>query len=211
MNDAEVAEVEELAKYQRRRRIVIGILLLVMAIAVIFIGPAWSGESDIHENIEMAGIILIVSGILGRLWCILYIGGRKSGEIVDTGPYSLSRNPLYVFSAIAAAGAGAQMGSLTMTGLMFVLCVVAFYVVIFREEDFLRAQFGAPYLAYLDRVPRFLPNFLNYKDTATLLVYPKILRTTLFDGIFFFVALPFFELIEDLQASGAIPVLFELY
>ena len=50
----------------------------------------------------------------------------------------------------------------------------------------------------------------KYKDNATLLVHPKVLRTTLFDGIFFFVALPFFELIEDLQESGVIPVLFEI-
>ncbi len=81
-------------------------------------------------------------GIGGRLWSILYVGGKKSAELVRTGPYSITRNPLYLFSCVAAAGAGAQMGSYVSTVGFGIICAICFYVVILREEAFLGRAWG---------------------------------------------------------------------
>jgi protein-S-isoprenylcysteine O-methyltransferase Ste14 len=150
--------LQALSAYQKLRRIVIGALLVVLVLLLLFVQSIFLPETVGHESIEMAGVVLIFLGIVGRLWSTLYIGGRKSAMVVTTGPYSITRNPLYLFSAIAAAGVGAQVGSLTTMIAFFVLCAVAFHFVILREEKFLSATFGEPYNAYCRRVPRFFPN-----------------------------------------------------
>ncbi len=147
----------------------------------------------------------------GRMWSTLYIGGRKSAEIVDTGPYSIMRNPLYFFSAVAAAGAGAQVGSYTLTAGFAILCWLAFTIVIRREEAYLSLKMGAAYQNYLSRVPRFFPNPLLYRDQQEVTFRPKLFRQTLKDGLIFFVAIPVFEFIEIGQKSGVVPVALHLY
>ena len=108
-----------------------------------------------HDQIEAYGIVILLVGIGGRLWSILYIGGRKSLEIVTTGPYSITRNPLYLCSTVAAAGVGAQMGSYVAALGLAVLCAVAFHFVILREEKYLTAKMGSVYLNYMNWDPGF--------------------------------------------------------
>ena len=62
---------------------------------------------------------------------------------MDRGPYSVSRNPLYVFSFIGAFGMGAQTGSVLMSCLFTLIAFLVFYATVRREEDWLKATFGA--------------------------------------------------------------------
>ena len=203
-------EYKGLGNYQHRRRMVLAVMIFVMFAALLVGQSSFPPETLIHETLEMAGMLMIFLGIVGRLWCTLYIGGRKSGEIVTGGPYSMTRNPLYVFSTLAAAGVGAQMGSIVITLGFALLCALAFHVVILREEKHLGHLFGPEYAAYVARVPRFLPNISLYEEGNTGSFKPKILLTTLLDGLVFLVALPVFEIIDKAQTSGLLPVLFRL-
>lgn len=135
---------------------------MLVAIPLIF-GRSNHGELE-HEQIEAVGRMLILMGIGGRLWSTLYIGGRKSAEIVDTGPYSIMRNPLYFFSTVAIMGVGAQAGSYMLALFFAVLCWAAFSLVIRREEAFLAERMGPAYRDYVARVPRFFPNPRLWKD-----------------------------------------------
>lgn len=198
-----------LAAYQNMRRLVIALLMFVLVLVLVFVGSAQSDPT--HELIEAYGIMLIMVGIFGRLWSILYIGGRKSAEVVSVGPYSVTRNPLYLFSSVAAVGAGAQTGSLWVALAFGVLCALAFHVVIRREEGYLAGKLGAAYRDYLARVPRFLPNPFIYRDLDIVSFEPRIFKRTLIDGLVFFVSIPFFEALEWGQQSGSIPVLLSLH
>ncbi|PWL19516.1 isoprenylcysteine carboxylmethyltransferase family protein [Falsochrobactrum shanghaiense] len=199
----------ELGKYQQRRRQVIAIIIALLVVALLFVRA--QSSNHIHEYIEAFGISLIVVAIIGRIWCTLYIGGRKSAEIVSSGPYSVTRNPLYVFSAIGAVGVGAQTGSLIVALAFGLLCYLAFATVIRTEEKFLAQNFGQPYREYLARVPRFFPNFALFRDDAELVVKPDRIYRTFMDGLIFFIAYPFFEFVEYLQNIGTLPVLLRLY
>jgi protein-S-isoprenylcysteine O-methyltransferase Ste14 len=202
---------DELAAYQRRRRMAIGGLLLLFFAALLFVSSAPSDDEKLHERIEAVGIGLMLVAILGRTWCTLYIGGRKSAELVRGGPYSVTRNPLYVFSTIGAAGVGAMTGSMLVAIAFAVLCYATFYAVIIVEEAYLEDAFGEPFRRYKLEVPRFFPNVRLFRESEILSVRPQILYRTFRDGLFFLAAYPFFELIEKLQESGTLPVLLRLY
>jgi len=198
-----------MAAFQSSRRYVLALLIGVIGILLVF-GSSLQNEM-MHELIEAYGLVLILIGIGGRLWSILYIGGRKSAELVSAGPYSVTRNPLYFFSTVAAVGVGAQTGSLVISALAGLFCAVAFYFVALREERYLKATLGAPYLAYVERVPRFLPIPWLYRDEERVTFKPQIFNRTLVDGLVFLSATPFFELVEMGRDMGLIPVLFQLY
>lgn len=168
------------------------------------------GGGGMHETIEWGGIVLIVICILGRTWASLYIGGRKIEEFVQTGPYSVTRNPLYFFSFLGAAGVGAQVGSVALALICALLAYVVFYVVVGREEDVLSARYGDSYRNYLARVPRFIPNPSLWHDEPTLTIRPPRVLMTFADALVFLLAVPIAELFEYLQGSGAIPVLLTL-
>lgn len=205
-NDAK----KSLGAYQSMRRLVLAILIVAMFATLLFGQSIFPPETPMHEGIEMIGIVLIFLGIVGRLWSTLYIGGRKSAKVVTGGPYSITRNPLYLFSSLAAVGVGAQMGSIVAPIAFGVLCAAAFHVVILREEKFLKDALGEDYLRYLASVPRFFPKFSLYREGDTGSFKPRLLLNTLLDGLVFLVAMPVFELIDHAQLTGALPVLFRL-
>lgn len=201
-------DVGALARYQVARRAILAVILVIAFTMLIFGGSLH--DELMHEYIETLGLVLIMIGIGGRLWSTLYIGGRKSAEVVSTGPYSITRNPLYLFSSIAAAGIGAQSGSYVVAGIFMVLTAAVFYFVALREERFLTATLGDEYLSYLSRVPRFFPNPMLYRDATQVMFQTGRLRTTLLDGLVFLAAIPVLEIIEETQEAGAVPILYWL-
>jgi protein-S-isoprenylcysteine O-methyltransferase Ste14 len=161
----------------------------------------------IHEMIEWVGIVLIVICILGRTWASLYIGGRKIDELVTTGPYSMTRNPLYFFSFLGAAGAGAQIGSVVIALICGALAHLVFHIVVLQEEKLLLGRYGEPYRAFMAKVPRFLPKPSLWRDEPTLTIRPPRVLMTFADALVFLLAVPMAEGFEYLQEIGVIPVL----
>lgn len=193
-----------LSIYQRTRRYTLALLIGLICVGLLFV--ASDNSELVHDRIEWIGIMLILIGIGGRMWSTLFIGGHKAATVVDAGPYSMMRNPLYFFSTVAAAGVGMQTGSVTLGVIFAVLCWAAFTVVTLREERWLTANLGDPYIDYMNRVPRFFPNPRLYRDQSEVTFRPKLLNRTWLDGLVFFLAVPAFELIEYAQETGMLPV-----
>lgn len=189
-----------------------GVLVALLAlVGLTMVSQSVTGvDSPLHEGVEAVGLAAIVFAIVGRAWCSLYIGGRKKAEIVSRGPYSISRNPLYIFSFFGAFGIGAQSGSLTLAVLFTLASLAVFYLTVRREEAWLGATFGGEYAAYKARTPRFLPNFALWRDEAELSVRPSFFLTTIRDGLVFLLAIPLFEAIDLVQAEGWLRVLAHL-
>jgi len=81
---------------------------------------------------------------------------RPTTIIVETGPFRLSRNPLYLSMAMLyAAIALFKRATLALILLPAVLAVVQ-RGVIAREERYLERRFGTAYLTYKARVRRWL-------------------------------------------------------
>lgn len=200
----------DISLVQRRRKQILRVSGLGLLAFCLAIGPLWAENSVMEDALETLGFACIAVGVLGRAWCSLYIGGRKTREVVDLGPYSISRNPLYVFTYVAMFGVGAQSGSLTI-GLVLALAVaLVFRMVVDREEAFLAAEFGATYEAYRRRVPRFGPRLSAWRDAPVIEVRPRRVARTLADGLLFLCAWPAFELLEEARQFGWIGTAFLL-
>jgi protein-S-isoprenylcysteine O-methyltransferase Ste14 len=201
--------VQVLNPVQVTRKIALG-LGAIAALALVALVGSPVEWATIHESVEAIGLALILICIAGRCWCTLYIGGRKGAELVDIGPYSLCRNPLYFFSFLGAAGVGAQTGALTVALLFTIAAEVVFRLVVSREEGFLKEALGEPYARYLAAVPRFLPFPWLWKGQDVLEVRPGRVALTFLDGLAFLLAIPLAEGLEILQNHKILPVLLRL-
>ena len=175
-----------------------------------FVRPVWISEGLVGEGLEWLGYAALILCVLGRVWCTAYIGGRKRAELVTGGPYSVVRNPLYVFSFLGVVGIGLASEMITVTLFLAALFLVYYRVVVRREEQMLLAGFGAAYATYLARVPRWLPDFSLWRSPPDLVVRPDRLLSTICDSAWFFAALPAFEILERLHAGSVIPALLHL-
>lgn len=200
----------DLQAVQRLRKIAVLAVGLLLIGATLFTQSFGGTDGRWHESMEQLGLAAIVVAIVGRAWCSLYIGGRKRAEIVDRGPYSLSRNPLYVFSFIGAFGIGAQTGQITAAALFVVVGWLIFRTTVRKEEAWLMDRFGEVYAAYVRRTPRFWPQFKAWRDEEELTIRPAFFLLTLRDGLAFLVAIPLFEMIDMGQAEGWLQVLARL-
>jgi protein-S-isoprenylcysteine O-methyltransferase Ste14 len=201
------ASREYLGRVQKKRKLWLRAAVAVSLMVMPFVMSRWAEGSRIHELLEHLGLALIAACILGRAWCTLYIGGRKAHELVEIGPYSLMRNPLYFFSFMGALGVGMQSGSLTI-GLFFLgIALAVFLPVVRREEAILQGMFGDPFSAYRARVPRFWPRITAWRDAKAVTFSPGLFYVTLRDGLVFLCAVPFFELIDVLQRYHILPAI----
>lgn len=201
------AHLPDLRAVQRRRKYVVAACLVLMLGLVGATGSSWAAEATVRELIEGVGLLMIGAAIVGRAWCSLYIGGRKTHELVQDGPYALTRNPLYVFSFIGAFGVGAQTGSLTLAIVFTVAAVAVFLPVIRREEAFLASAFPDRFPAYVQRTPRLVPDFRLWRPSEALVVQPAFFLRTLADGLPFLLAWPLFELVAHWQDNWLAPLL----
>lgn len=201
----------QLATIQKLRKVAIAIALIGL-LALSVVSQSIGGvDGRWHEFVETVGLAAIIFSIVGRAWCTLYIGGRKKAEIVDRGPYSVSRNPLYVFSFVGAFGMGAQSGSVVIAAAFVVAAVLVFHLTVRREEAFLLREFGQGYGDYLARTPRFWPRFSLWRDADELTIRPSLFLLTIRDGLVFLLAIPLFELIDAGQAMHWLKVAAHLY
>lgn len=106
----------------------------------------------------LAGAALAAVGLAIRGWAAGTI--VKNQELTTTGPYALSRNPLYLGSSLMGAGFAVAAGHWIVLALFLVL-FTAFYLPLMRlEERRLEELFGAQFREYAAHVPLFLPRVL---------------------------------------------------
>jgi protein-S-isoprenylcysteine O-methyltransferase Ste14 len=193
---------------QRRRIRLLQTGGLLLVAPLLFAHPLLTGDG--HETIELFGLALVFACFVGRMWSILYIGSRKNLELVTNGPYSTSRNPLYFFSTLGAAGIGLFFGSVTLTLVLGLATWLVLVITARKEAAHLEAIFGQRYRAYADRTPLFWPNPALYRDTGEVTFSPVTLRRTFLDGLLVFAAFPAIEFVEYVRDSGYLPILFNL-
>lgn len=119
-----------------RRRVAIGFVLGALAL--------WL--ADPTPTTLASGAAIAIAGELIRVWAAGHL--EKGREVTASGPYRLSRHPLYVGSSLMGAGLAIASASLTVAVLIAVYLGVTLTAAIRTEEAHLTEKFGAAYPEY---------------------------------------------------------------
>lgn len=196
---------------QRHRKAATWSMLAMLGVLTLVSNSAWPEHHPFHEAAEVAALFVLVAGLMIRLTSIAFVGGRKGGQVVDVGPYSLVRNPLYVGSLLILAAAGLSFGSV-MLALIYVFAGWSLFTcLVLAEEAHLRADLGGTYEAYATRTPRWLPRSLSCVAPTTWVMDVRAVSLALREGLAFFMLVPLEEAIEWAHAAGWLPMLVRLY
>jgi len=190
---------------QRKR--LLGIKLLGALLFVLMLTA--QGHPNIYMDI--LGFLLIVASGLGRVWAASYIAGFKSGKVVQDGPYSIMRNPLYFFSFLGFAGVGLVFGSFTLAILLVGVFLVTHLPIIRYEEGKLLELFGEEYANYKAKTPRFFPKLSLFHSPDMIDFYPKKFAKTLRESGLLIATYGIVKLIVWMHENGILPNLITLY
>ncbi len=137
---------------------------LLAGIGMQLAAPLALPQGPIRQGSIPAGVALIAAG----LWVLVLARrelarfgqptdpGQPTSRLVTTGVFAMTRNPLYLAAVVALAGVGLTLDALWVLVTLPVSIVVCLYVLIFPEERYLAAKFGAEYAEYSASVNRWL-------------------------------------------------------
>jgi protein-S-isoprenylcysteine O-methyltransferase Ste14 len=96
----------------------------------------------------MAGAVVTLVGEALRVWAAGHL--EKGREVTASGPYRLTRHPLYVGSSIIGIGFAIACASAIVAVLVVVYLALTIGAAIRREDSHLTEKFGAAYPEYRD-------------------------------------------------------------
>jgi protein-S-isoprenylcysteine O-methyltransferase Ste14 len=122
------------------------------------------GADESTAAIETAGVFLVILGAALGFWGMLtflrartaIIPIKAASKLVETGPYRISRNPMYTGMSIAYLGLMLLLNWGWALVLFPVVIVLLHRFVIGKEERYLLAEFGDEYREYCRRVRRWI-------------------------------------------------------
>lgn len=175
-------------------------MTMVMFVALFTVPRSF--ETVTGEVLEMTGYLLLIVAALGRVWCGIYIAGRKDRELCMEGPYSRSRNPLYFFSFLGVIGMSMALQSVILLAVTSVVFLVYYHGVMREEERRLSGLFGESYQDYMRQVPRFLPAWKSMPGSENRVVHLRILERSLREVVWFLLAIVAIDVLELVHHAG---------
>jgi protein-S-isoprenylcysteine O-methyltransferase Ste14 len=150
-------EFDRLDKQEKRKRLLqrirvpLGFLLAVVLIVLARPTPL---------TLIIGGAIALL-GLAIRAWAAGHI--HKFEKLAVTGPYSFTRNPLYLGSFLLAAGFAVAAGVWWLALIVAVLYLSIYYPVMRVEESDLRGRFAGEFEEFAGHVPLFFPRLTPWK------------------------------------------------
>jgi protein-S-isoprenylcysteine O-methyltransferase Ste14 len=130
--------------------LIVGVLLHVLLPRSLFAGP-WPGA-------VLGGICLVI-GAAFAAWAVLSASEMAidaPDQLLVTGPYAWSRNPMYVGWTCIFLGVALLMNSIWLLALLPLVVLCVHFIDVAREERALAERFGADYTRYRATVRRYL-------------------------------------------------------
>lgn len=188
---------------------------LFCSIVIVFLSltdSAWNATPVISVSMLISGYYLVRLAISGRAWTCLYLAGYKKNQLVTTGPYALSRNPLYLYTFIGMLGIALVARSFILCFVVLAWFAVFYRLVIAKEERSLKDIHGASFESYCATTPRFIPRFADkIREREEYIANPLAYRNRLKDFTWLIWGLCFVSLFSFLHINHLLPELIQLY
>jgi protein-S-isoprenylcysteine O-methyltransferase Ste14 len=197
-------------KFRKIRVAALRAVFIPLIFFFLFIEPSWEENLTtelISEFFEVLGYICLMIGLGLRIWSTLYIGKRKSKELITDGPFSLCRNPLYLGTFIIVLGAGLALTNPLMTIFTIIIYIPVHVLAARAEERHLTEIFGQQYEEYRRSTPAFLPAFKKYHSREEISVSIRAVKRVTLDAALILLIPPGAELVELLHTYHLMPVL----
>ncbi len=154
---------KELDSGTKNRAILLFQAGILFSIAVSFL--PWSLPQIHLIWIRWAGIVLVLLGVLVRIWAVHTLGQfftvsiqiREGQTVVHTGPYRWVRHPSYTGIMLSTAGFGLGLQNLASLVIALTFGFIALYQRIRVEERVLLENLGKPYEEFCRGRKRLIP------------------------------------------------------
>jgi protein-S-isoprenylcysteine O-methyltransferase Ste14 len=145
--------------------IIVLVIMIILPWTVSMLGPRYGWSQGMPAMWNFAGLVTVVMGLAMYVWCLAFHFksyreavriGFEPPHLVVTGPYTYSRNPMYVAGLFAWIGWTVFYGSpAVFIGLVLLWSMFTFRVIPYEEHQ-LEALFGDEYLEYKKSVRRWI-------------------------------------------------------
>ena len=132
---------------------------LLMAPPLVFVVLSTWGEVENHWLIFGGGGTVFLLGLLLRIWSQMHLRYRLKAKktLMQTGPYQVIRNPIYIGNMLLMAGVCVLAELLWFAPIMLLYAAGVYSLAVRHEEARLRQKYPADYEVYCREVPRWLP------------------------------------------------------
>ncbi len=189
--------------FARYRLLFSKIILCLFIVILIFSDRGNLKDPLLEISIDFIGFFLILIGGFGRIWSSLYIEGKKTIQLAHTGPYSIMRNPLYVFSLIMLIGYCCGIKSIILSIILISTYIILYVPTILYEEKILLEKHGTEFQNYLDTTPRFFPRFSSLqKSNGSIEISARNIERVLIEimgFIFFYGTIKLIDIFHNLH------------
>jgi protein-S-isoprenylcysteine O-methyltransferase Ste14 len=124
--------------------------------------PLSLGLDAVHTRLPVALSVFVLAGVIGAWAFLTFRKARTSpmpfgtpAQLLTSGPFRFSRNPLYVALILVLIAFSALLDSAWVLATVPVLAVALRTYIVPGEEARLLSLFGGQYAAYISRVRRW--------------------------------------------------------
>jgi len=190
--------------------VIIRLAFVPLVLIALFVWPSWPPDSAPDLACEWGGYILMLTGLAIRIWSTMYIGQRKSKELITDGPFSMCRNPLYVGTLLIVVGISLSLVNYVLLLAVLLITLPLHLLVVLSEEEHLESIFGSQYVEYKKQVPRFWFRISRFRTPEYITVSPRSIYRVTGESVMVLMIPVIEDIIELLHESGVLPVLWHI-
>lgn len=144
--------LKDVSWYKRKEKV---LSFLAMAFWLVFVSISFCKPLLVGTVWFVGGGFLFLLSFVALLLSVYCYAKAPLDEPADRGIYRITRNPIYLFYALALVGVCLATKSLLLFIVLFCFSLPVHFLII-EEESFCLRKYGELYWEYMNEVPRYL-------------------------------------------------------